>query len=363
MLLDMRSIRMMGLSRLLKDMVQDLRDKETRQMGSFRWNIVWQNTVQNIPWALAPALTFAAYAGSSQAIDTTKAFTSLSIITLLTDPAAKLLSAIPGTAASLGCIDRVHKFLISPPRIDGRGLRETADDAWTADNSLQNDIELRSLSTDSPQRSGTLPLILDGVTARPPALDTPILHDISVHVPQGTLTIITGAVGSGKSTLLKTILGETVIERGTITMPSGRVAFASQTPWLPNTTIKQAICGPYKSMEFEVDETWYETVIDACELRVDIARFPEGHETRLGSGSTVLSGGQKHRVALARSLYVRPNLLVLDDVLGALDMKTKLSVLELLFGPVGLVKKLKCSVVLATHERKPIYKGLKFSMN
>ncbi|RAK98608.1 P-loop containing nucleoside triphosphate hydrolase protein [Aspergillus ibericus CBS 121593] len=70
--------------------------------------------IQNLPWALAPAQTFVVYAAHGQALDVTNALSSLSVITLLTNSASKLLSAIPSTAAAVGCFDRIQACLLIP---------------------------------------------------------------------------------------------------------------------------------------------------------------------------------------------------------------------------------------------------------
>lgn len=342
MLSGIRSIKMMGLSGLLTEVIQDQRVEEINQMKGFRWSLTWQNVVQNIPWAIAPALTFIAYTiqASIQGtghIDTAKAFTSLSIITLLTDPVAKLLSTIAGLASTVGSIDRIQNFLIAPPKTDRR------------------EFSLISTGTDSPTASGTtvaqvVAVKADAVNARPVGALDAILRDITFEVETGSIAMVIGPVASGKSTLLKTILGETIWDSGSITVASQRIAFCSQLPWLPSTSIKRAICGPFNDdTDTDIDLDWYHSVLRACALEHDVSQLVNGDSTRLGSGSTVLSGGQKQRVALARAVYSRAEIILLDDVLSALDRKTQKTVVESLFGTDGLVRKLGSTVILATH--------------
>ncbi|KND90065.1 Multidrug resistance-associated protein 1 [Tolypocladium ophioglossoides CBS 100239] len=356
MLTGIRSIRMMGLGRLLTSVVQDLRVEETHKMAGFRWNIVWQNTVQNLPWALAPALTFVVYAAKATSIDTTTAFTSLSIITLLTDPAAKLLSAIPSTAASIGCLDRVQKFLVASPKTDDRQVQGVSGVGIPPRRSASSNVEGIELSSVKSRGKSTastreLAIALDGVDARPVGAADLVLRDITCEIPSGSITMVIGPVASGKSTLLKTILGEAVTERGSVTVAHRRIAFCSQSPWLPSTSIKQAICGPFRDDD-GFDGEFYQAVVKACALEHDLAQLPEGDNTPLGSGSTVLSGGQKQRVALARALYARAEIMLLDDVISALDRNTQRTVVEGLFGPAGICKTLRSTVILATHASK-----------
>ncbi|KUI56827.1 ATP-binding cassette transporter abc1 [Cytospora mali] len=152
-----------------------------------------------------------------------------------------------------------------------------------------------------------------------------LLRDISIDFVEGGLTAVTGASGSGKTTLLLSILGETIKETGEVTRPSD-VAFASQTTWLQNASIKDNILF---SSPFE--EVRYNRIIEACCLSVDFSELADGDETEIGENGTGLSGGQKARVALARALYSKAPLLLLDDVFSALDTKTSASVWELCF--------------------------------
>lgn len=152
-----------------------------------------------------------------------------------------------------------------------------------------------------------------------------VLKDVSVDFVEGGLNTVQGASGSGKTTLLLAILGETIKEAGEVTRP-GDVAFSSQTPWLQNATIKNNIL-----FNSEYEEIRYKRVIEACCLPVDLAELSDGDETEVGENGTALSGGQKSRVALARALYSKAPLLLLDDIFSALDAKTASSVWELCF--------------------------------
>lgn len=152
-----------------------------------------------------------------------------------------------------------------------------------------------------------------------------VLKDISIDFVEGGLNTIQGASGSGKTTLLLSILGETIKETGAVVRP-GDVAFSSQTAWLQNASIKSNIL-----FNSEFEEVRYRRVVEACCLPVDLAELPDGEETEVGENGTALSGGQKARVALARALYSKAPLLLLDDIFSALDAKTASSVWELCF--------------------------------
>lgn len=160
-----------------------------------------------------------------------------------------------------------------------------------------------------------------------------MLRDVTLDFPMGKLSVITGKTGSGKSLLLATLLGEVKLLAGTVRMPSlpeldenaGYVpesewiipqltAFVSQTPWIESGTVKENILFGLPFVEER-----YRKVLTACALEKDIELLVDGDETEVGPKGVTLSGGQRWRTALARALYSRSGILVLDDVLSAVD--------------------------------------------
>lgn len=213
------------------------------------------------------------------------------------------------------------------------------------------EIQLQHLHLKSPgqeAKSESVAVKVDGADIRPAPSADLVLRGISLSIPLGSTAMVVGRVGSGKTTLLRALLGEVVCDRGSIGLSSRRIAYCSQTVWLPNATIRRAICGPFDSSN--ADEKWYQSTLRACALEHDLALLPSGDQTLIGSGCTVLSGGQKQRVALARAVYSRADILLLDDILSALDGKTKTAVVERLLGKDGLLGQLGSAVILVTHD-------------
>jgi ABC-type multidrug transport system fused ATPase/permease subunit len=187
-----------------------------------------------------------------------------------------------------------------------------------------------------------------------------ILRDATLDFPIGKLSVIAGKTGSGKSLLLAALLGEVKLLAGTVRMPPlpefddsaeyipeaewiipQLTAFVSQTPWVEGGTVKDNI-----TFGLPFVEDRYRKVLAVCALEKDIELLVDGDETEVGPKGVTLSGGQRWRVALARALYSRAGILVLDDVLSAVDAHVgKLIVDEALTGGLARGR----TRILATH--------------
>lgn len=142
------------------------------------------------------------------------------------------------------------------------------------------------------------------------------LKNINFTARKGQLTCVVGRVGAGKTTLIKSIIGEIpIVQDGKQSVSvNGSVAYCAQSPWILNSSIKENILFGRK-----YDKAFYDRTIDACQLISDFEVLPDGDATLVGEKGISLSGGQKARVSLARAIYSRADVYLLDDVLSAVD--------------------------------------------
>jgi ABC-type multidrug transport system fused ATPase/permease subunit len=156
------------------------------------------------------------------------------------------------------------------------------------------------------------------------------LREMDLSFPHGALSVITGKTGSGKSLLLASILGEVTLRSGSIKVPKTTItvrhealkdwiipsttALVSQPPWIENCTIRDNIL-----FGLPLDSARYRKALQACALEEDLKQLADGDMTEVGAKGAMLSGGQRWRVALARALYSRAEILLLDDILSAVD--------------------------------------------
>ncbi|XP_043529381.1 ATP-binding cassette sub-family C member 4-like [Frieseomelitta varia] len=139
------------------------------------------------------------------------------------------------------------------------------------------------------------------------------LENVNVEIEEGKMYAIIGMVGAGKSTLLSAILGEINVTGGHVSV-NGSLSYAGQEAWVFGSTVRQNILfgQPY-------DRHRYQKVVKACSLQSDFKQFPQGDQTIVGERGSSLSGGQKARINLARSLYRQADIYLLDDPLSAVD--------------------------------------------
>ncbi|XHF99250.1 hypothetical protein AWENTII_002755 [Aspergillus wentii] len=187
------------------------------------------------------------------------------------------------------------------------------------------------------------------------------LRELNLDFPRGELSIISGRTGSGKSLLLAATLGECDILHGEVKAPvqphhddvwgasttserwivDSAVGYVAQLPWIEAATVKENIL-----FGLPVHAERYKQVLHACALLADLEIFPDGERTEIGPNGVNLSGGQKARISLARALYSRAGILILDDIFSAVDVHTAQHLYKhALTGPLATGR----TRILATH--------------
>ncbi|KAJ9649891.1 hypothetical protein H2198_010786 [Neophaeococcomyces mojaviensis] len=275
----------------------------------------------------------------------------------MTEPLQGLLQSVPGLLSAVGCFDRIGQFLAAEEQEDFRDFKSCHSSSTSSLTTAQTPIdgsETIELTSRSPRNVSMLPTtwqpiirITNGCFGW--SKDKDILKDVNVSIPGGRLTCIVGPIAGGKSTFCQTLLGETYASKGRVqfSVPSKEIAFCHQTAHLVNGSIRENNVG-----FSELDEKWYETILRACSLWEDVGLMPRQHETIVGSGGMNLSGGQRQKVAVARAIYARKSIVVLDDVFSGFDAGSEQHVFRQLFGPDGLARRQGMTIIFATHAVK-----------
>lgn len=211
-----------------------------------------------------------------------QAITVLSILAVLGFPLAELLGSIAPAFGTLACFRRIEEFMVLEERHD---LRQSHGAQLTEKIAMQAVYE-------KPSMEASTVCIKDSSFQWE---QTSVLKDVNASIGggvKGSLTMLVGPIGSGKSSFLKAILGETTTATGSLTVSTPVIAYCSQMTWIMNASVRENIVA--ESSEF--DEEWYNTVVDACDLKTDLAQLPEGDATIVGEQGVKLSGGQKQRM-------------------------------------------------------------------
>ena len=128
------------------------------------------------------------------------------------------------------------------------------------------------------------------------------------------------------------ILGEMYKFSGRLNV-NGSIAYVPQQAWIQNDSVKNNILFGSK-----FDTELYARILSACALRNDLSILPAGDETEIGEKGINLSGGQKQRISLARSLYSKADLYLLDDPLSAVDSHVAKHIFNYVISNKGLLK-------------------------
>ena len=263
------------------------------------------------------AIPLVLWVGGRQVIDgriTPGAFVAfLTYIAQLTWPVIALgwvINIFQRGTASMG---RINQLLKEQPEIRDR---ETVMSRAGAPMAIAGEIEFLGLN-----------FAYNGV---------PVLHDISLRIPQGSSLAIVGPTGSGKTTLVSLIprlydapAGSVLIDGSPVTeypLESLRhaIGFVPQETFLFSDSIRENIAyGTESSTDREVREA-----AEGASIAADIEAFPEQYATVVGERGITLSGGQKQRTAIARAIIRNPKILILDDALSSVDTHTEDKILN-----------------------------------
>ncbi|KAG0056681.1 hypothetical protein BGZ83_003924 [Gryganskiella cystojenkinii] len=267
----------------------------------------------------ASALSFVLYGAIGNKLRPEIIFPALAYFTLLRTPLMVLPSAYTATIDAYVAMKRIETFLLAeetetllePDRDHEFALSmDKASFMWESLPNSSSDTLVPEM--DIATKDGTRDSD-DNTSVHSAGYIPPYLEKINLHIARGSLVAIVGPVGSGKSSLLQAMIGNMTMCQGKVTRGTN-MSYASQTAWIQNATIRDNIL-----FDTPFDETRYWRVIKHCCLEADLKLFPFGDLTDIGERGVNLSGGQKARLSLARAVYFRSGLVVMDDPLSAVD--------------------------------------------
>jgi ATP-binding cassette subfamily B protein len=281
---------------------RDLIDLEVRSSLAGRWRMAWMQVVfAAVPAALYLAAGFPATSGG-MTIGTLVAFISLQ--GSLFRPLMGLLNVGVDVTSSLALFSRIFAYLDLPVEID-----DPAEP--TAITEVRGEISFDHVDF---------------------AYDhEPVLRDITLTVPAGGSLALVGATGSGKSTLAglvarlhdpssgRVLLDGVDLRDLTLADVADAVGVVTQETYLLHATVRENL----RHARPDATDEEIEVAARAARIHDLIASLPEGYDTMVGSRGHRFSGGEKQRLAIARTLLRDPRVLVLDEATSALDNTTE----------------------------------------
>ena len=225
-------------------------------------------------------------------------------------------------------------------------------------NSSGNNESLERSESSSSEGKNPKKILYDFIELERPLEDPEttnteiVLKNINLTIKKGELVLIYGKSGSGKSSLLEAILNELDVfithenRYKIITTINGTTSYSSQIPFIYNSTIRQNITFDLSDKN-KINYNRYFKIIDICSLREDIAQFNGGDLTEIGENGINLSSGQKRRIAVARCLYAKKDIYLLDQPTYSLDKNVGMKIL--INGIFGFLKN-KTRIVVTNKE-------------
>ena len=272
------------------------------------------SAVQIFTWNTTPiavsAATFAVFVLTNDApLSTELVFPCLTLFNLLSFPLMVLPMVITAIVEATVAVSRLTSFFTAEELQPDAVYREAV-----AEKTGDESIVLRNGSFTWDRKDGKK-----------------CLNNINLIARKGELTCVVGRVGTGKSSLLGAILGDIWKIEGEVIV-RGAVAYVAQQSWVMNASVRENITFGHRW-----DPSFYDRTVKACALSDDFKALPDGDKTEVGEKGISLSGGQKARVTLARAVYARADVYLLDDVLSAVDQHVGRHIINNVLGPKGLL--------------------------
>ena len=178
---------------------------------------------------------------------------------------------------------------------------------------------------------------LENISYSYPETDTPSIQELDLTIPYGEIACLTGCSGSGKSTAINLILGILQPKTGRVLVDGvsihddlrswhEQIGYVPQTIHLLDASLRSNVA--FGVEEEDIDDDQLLVAIQLAQLEAFVKQQPDGMLTLIGEGGAKMSGGQRQRLGLARALYRRPQLLILDEGTSALDNATEGTILQ-----------------------------------
>jgi len=196
-------------------------------------------------------------------------------------------------------------------------------------------------------------LTVSGLTLVPPGAEKPVLKNVSFSVEPGEVVAVVGPSAAGKSSLVRALTGIWIATEGSVRIDGYEISqfdpdmLGKHVGYLPQDVemFRETVAANISRLTGGDDAEVIEAA-QAAGIHEAIQQFPDGYATVIGQGGLTLSGGQRQRIALARALYGKPCLLVMDEPNSNLDSAGETA----LIGAIRSAKEAGTAVIVTTHK-------------
>ncbi|TBU52681.1 P-loop containing nucleoside triphosphate hydrolase protein [Dichomitus squalens] len=343
-MLDMiRTIKFLAWEPEQAEKLGNARLEELRAIRKVNMMQIWIGAINVCIPLLIMLASYATFTlGMKRELSASIVFSSISLFEILRSQLGLIFFRIPILTNGKVSLERINRFLKETELLD----RYTKK-GGNVDHLTENGHSLETHATDIGFRDAHFTWTEESAQDQPFTLKI----DRELLFKKGGLNIIYGPTASGKTSLLVALLGEMHYrpQNGSsfVSLPVEEgVAYAAQESWVMAASVRDNILfgQPY-------DEDRYYHVIEACALDEDIDEFEHKDETLVGERGILLSGGQRARLTLARAVYSKAQILLLDDILSEIDNSTIQHIVRHVFRGDLLKGR---TVILATNNVKAV---------
>jgi ATP-binding cassette, subfamily C (CFTR/MRP), member 1 len=332
-----RIVKFYAWEKPFKKMIESVRGEE---LEAIKYHAYWMQCGMMVVFMQIPQLmqlvVFCTYALVGGTFKASVIFTTIQLFNVLRGPVSQFPSALSQFASLIVATKRIGAFLkreetseklegvfinTAEAPLDGESciIIKNGKFAWRNEESLSDTLKVEedhrkknntklSKQKEEVEKDGP-----DAEKKESSQENSFSLSNVNVDIKAGELVMIVGTVGSGKSSLLMSVLNEIPKLEGSLTV-KGKLSLIQQNAWITNSSLRDNILFGAK-----YEKRRYKEVLRVCGLEPDIENFDDGDQIMIGERGINLSGGQKTRVGLARAVYSKSDIILLDCPLAAVD--------------------------------------------
>ena len=310
-----KSIKINGWEKIFFNKIKKKRDEELfYHSKGLNLSLVRIFINNNMPLSIL-ILSLVSYIYNNKFLEVSNLFTANNLIQNMTSPLMSIPLFLNEFFSNLISINRIQNFLYQQEHDNSNKYQNK--EKLIKDNILIKYKNVSVIKSDTYDNYNN-----DNINNNNDVL----LTNINFEIKKGEFVIILGSTGSGKTALINSILNNYTFNDDKNVIINGNISYTPQTSWIMNETIRNNII-----FFNEFNEERYSKILTVCNLIYDLEKLPNGDLTKVLSNGSNISGGQRARINLARSLYKNADLYLLDDPLANIDSKVGNEIFNMAF--------------------------------